>query len=60
MIHAIIIAWLISAAQADETRHCSGILTSNGVCIGSESNVPPPIVNCDYDSGDPRCYRSRR
>jgi hypothetical protein len=28
------------AARADETvYHCNGILTSNNVCIGSESNV---------------------
>ena len=46
--------------QADETRQCNGIITSNGVCIGSESNVPPPIIDCTYNSSDPRCYRSRR
>jgi len=31
---------------------------SNGSCIGSESNVPPTIVRCDYSDGsnsDPRC-----
>ena len=31
------------------------ILTSNNVCIGSESNVPPVIIRCDYpDSSDNR------
>jgi hypothetical protein len=44
-------------AHAD-TRYCNGILTSNGVCTGSESNVPPVIIRCDYADGsnsDPRC-----
>jgi hypothetical protein len=49
----------MATAHADETRYCNGFLTTNSVCIGSQSNVPPPIVDCSYDSGDPRC-RSRR
>lgn len=49
-----------TSAVADETRQCTGILTSNGVCIGSESNVPPPVVYCEPNSSDPRCIRSRR
>lgn len=57
---AIIIAALSSPAYADDTVwHCNGILTSNGSCVGSSSNQTPPIVDCGYDSSDPRCYRSR-
>jgi hypothetical protein len=37
---AIVIVALCGSAKADDTIwHCTGILTSNGVCIGSESNV---------------------
>jgi len=39
---AIIIALTVTAAHADDNQtiyHCNGMLTSNGTCIGSESNV---------------------
>jgi hypothetical protein len=37
---AIVIIALCGSAKADDTIYvCNGILTSNGVCIGSESNV---------------------
>jgi hypothetical protein len=35
----------VSAVHADTWR-CDGILTSNNVCIGRESNEPPPIIVC--------------
>jgi hypothetical protein len=44
---------LSSPAHADSTW-CNGIVVSNGSCIGSESNVPPPAVYCDASG---RCYR---
>jgi hypothetical protein len=30
------------ALQGDDVKVCTGILTTNGTCIGSESNVAPP------------------
>jgi hypothetical protein len=51
---------LLSSLARAEQCYCNGLLTSNGVCIGSESNVPPPIIRCDYDTGDPRCWRRSR
>jgi hypothetical protein len=47
-------ALLASPAQAD---WCSGIITSNGTCIGSQGNTDPPTIDCD-DYG--RCWRGRR
>ena len=48
---------LLSTPAYAETKYCNGILTSNNVCIGSESNVPLVIVRCNYDdsNSDPRC-----
>jgi hypothetical protein len=59
MIRAILVIITLSlfpVAHA-ETRYCNGTLTSNGVCIGSESNMAPTIIRCDYPGGsnDPRC-----
>ena len=28
--------------QGDDVTVCQGLLTTNGTCIGSESNVAPP------------------
>jgi hypothetical protein len=57
MIHlALALTLLIAPAHAE--RYCNGILTSNNVCIASESNVPPVIVRCNYYEGgnsDSRC-----
>jgi hypothetical protein len=47
-------ALLASPAHAD---WCSGIVTSNGTCIGSQGNTDPPTIDCD-DYG--RCWRGRR
>jgi hypothetical protein len=46
MIGAILVMLILSASRVAhaETRYCNGTLTSNGVCIGSESN-------CDYPNG---------
>jgi hypothetical protein len=56
---AILLALILLASPARAETYCDGILTSNNVCIGSEGNVPPVIVRCNYyDSGsnsDPRC-----
>ena len=41
-IIAIGLALTVAAASADDNQtvyHCTGMLTSNGTCIGSESNV---------------------
>jgi hypothetical protein len=58
MIRLLLLALLLSSPAHAET-HCDGMLTSNNICIGSESNVPPVIVRCNYydNSGnsDPRC-----
>ena len=58
MTRLILLALLLSS-PAHAEGWCNGMLTSNNVCIGSESNVPPVIVRCNYyDSGgnsDPRC-----
>jgi hypothetical protein len=32
--------------HADEVVHCTGFLTSNGVCVGSESNTAPSTFDC--------------
>jgi hypothetical protein len=53
-------ALLSPPANAEQTWRCTGIVTSSGSCIGSSSNVDPPIIRCDYDSNDPRCWRERR
>ena len=49
---------LLLTSPAHAEGWCNGMLTSNNVCIGSESNAPPVIVRCDYYNGsnsDPRC-----
>jgi hypothetical protein len=38
---------LISMQSAAAETWCNGIIVSNGSCIGSESNVPPPRIDCD-------------
>jgi hypothetical protein len=55
----LIVMMLSSPAHADY-KQCNGPLTSNGVCIGSESNVRPTIIRCDYETPnrDPRCVGS--
>jgi hypothetical protein len=56
MIHLALALLLLTKPAHADTKYCNGILTSNNVCIESESNVPPVIVRCDYpDSSDPRC-----
>jgi hypothetical protein len=50
-----IIAWICMQPAAAETW-CNGIVVSNGSCIGSESNTPPPTVDC-RDQTDSRCRR---
>jgi hypothetical protein len=54
----LILLALLLTSPARAEGWCNGILTSNNVCIGSEPNVPPVIVRCDYYNGsnsDPRC-----
>jgi hypothetical protein len=54
----ILIALSLLSSPAHAERWCNGMQTSNNVCIGSESNVPPVIVRCDYynsSNSDPRC-----
>jgi hypothetical protein len=51
----LILLALLLASPAHAEGGCSGILTSNNVCI---SNVPPVIIRCDYydsSKSDPRC-----
>jgi hypothetical protein len=57
MTHIILLVFALLTSPAHADRYCDGILTSNNVCIGSESNVPPVIIRCNYDSSnsDPRC-----
>jgi hypothetical protein len=60
MIGTILVMLVLSASPVAhaETRYCNGTLTSNGVCIGGESNMAPTIIRCDYPDGsncDPRC-----
>jgi hypothetical protein len=45
---AILLALMLLASPARAETYCDGILTSNNVCIGSEGNVPPVIVRCNY------------
>jgi hypothetical protein len=59
LISATMLIAMMATAHADETRYCNGFLTTNNVCIGSQSNTAPPIIDCTYDSSDSRC-RSRR
>src|ERR1700738_3345004 len=57
MTRLILLALLLTT-PAHAEGWCNGMLTPNHVCIGSESNVPPVIVRCDYYNGsnrDPRC-----
>jgi hypothetical protein len=60
MIGAILVMLILSVSSVAhaETRYCNGTLTSNGVCIGSEANMAPTIIRCDYPDGsnsDSRC-----
>jgi hypothetical protein len=57
MTHIIPIALALLSSPAHAEGWCNGMLTSNNACIGSESNVPPVIIRCDYYSSntDPRC-----
>jgi hypothetical protein len=55
---AFILAAIFLQPAHAEPKWCNGVVVSNGSCIGSESNVPPTIVRCDYPDGsnsDPRC-----
>jgi hypothetical protein len=36
---------LLSAYALAHADSCSGIITSNGVCIGSSGNVDPPTID---------------
>ena len=58
----VILALMLLTTPARADRYCDGILTSNDVCIGSELNVPPVIIRCDYYSSntDPRCVGAGR
>ena len=50
---ATLIVLVAGACHADETLyHCRGVLSSNGVCIGSESNAAnsEPIYGDTYYS----------
>jgi hypothetical protein len=60
MTRIIILATALLSPPANAEWQCDGIVTSSGTCIGSESNVPPPVVYCAPDSNDPRCWRERR
>jgi hypothetical protein len=51
---ALLLPILVQPVAAE--TWCNGIIVSNRSCIGSESNVPPPIVYCD-DQSDSRCRR---
>jgi hypothetical protein len=44
------------SAQPAAADWCSGIITSNGTCIGSQGNMDAPVVYCD-DQTDSRCRR---
>jgi hypothetical protein len=56
MTHIILIALaLLSPPAHAEWR--SGIVTSNGVCIGSQGNTDPPTIDCDSYG---RCWRRER
>ncbi len=57
MIRLILLAFLLSAPLPAAADWCSGIITSNGTCIGSSGNVDPPTIDCD-DYG--RCWRRDR
>jgi hypothetical protein len=55
---ALLIALIVlTRTPAHADTWCNGIITSNGSCIGSESNVPPVIIRCNYEgsNSDSRC-----
>ena len=56
LLAAFLLSMWVSVTHAADTKYCNGFLTTNNVCIGSESNVPPPIVDC-RDQSDSRCWR---
>ena len=56
MIRLLLLVLLLSSG-ADWSAHadwCSGIITSNGTCIGSQGDTNLPVTYCDYYG---RCYR---
>ena len=60
MIRLILFAILLTSSPVHAEGWCNGILTSDNVCLGASSNVPPVIVRCDYynsSNNDPGCWR---
>ena len=60
MTGIILALTLLSTPVRADYKQCNGPLTSNGVCIGSELNVPPSTIDCARDSSDSRCRREQR
>jgi hypothetical protein len=60
MIRAVVVIMALASAPSRADWQCDGIITSSGTCIGSERNTSPPIIRCDPDSDDPRCWRRER
>jgi hypothetical protein len=54
MTRAAILLVALMSPPAHADSWCSGVVVSNGNC---ESNLPPVIIRCDYDSSssDRRC-----
>ena len=55
MIRLILLA-LLAAPLPAAADWCSGLVTSNGSCIGSQGNVDPPTLECD---GSGQCWHRR-
>jgi hypothetical protein len=57
MTRLILLALTLLASPASAEKYCNCLLTTNNVCIGSESNVPPVIIRCNYEgsNSDSRC-----
>jgi hypothetical protein len=53
----IVLALALLLSSPAHAEWCSGIITSNGTCIGSSGNTDPPTIDCD-DYG--RCWRRER
>jgi hypothetical protein len=60
MTRTILLTLTLLSSPAHAECYCNVILTTNGVCIGSESNVPPPILQCDDQDDGWRWRRQRR
>ena len=52
MIAILLALTLIVPSTVHAERWCNGIVVSNGSCIGSESNVPPVIIRCNYEGSN--------